>query len=217
MSPEPFSYLLFVIASIFFEIFDVFIGQRKLRLLLCPLESFSSWDVSQFKLQLLQHFEKENCQCCVKELSTWNTLLLLGQHQCLPLLGNWHWLNLDLDYEKVTQEDCDQINLFNYLRWNEFQKKIIWYEKIYDHNHDFHFSAVKTLRSLRPMLFWRKYERDRKQAAVQCSKMFPPPQPALFLTNVTNEAPLSWNSPISSCAQMGPLSTPCTTRHEYQI
>ena len=123
MSPEPFSYLLFVIASIFFEIFDVFIGQRKLRLLLCPLESFSSWDVSQFKLQLLQHFEKENCQCCVKELSTWNTLLLLGQHHCLPLLGNWHWLNLDLDYEKVTQEDCDQINLFNYLRWNEFEKK----------------------------------------------------------------------------------------------
>ena len=76
---------------------------------------------------------------------------------------------------------------------------------IYDHNHDFHFSAVKTLRSLRPMLFWRKYERDRKQAAVQCSKMFPPPRPALFLTNVTNEAPLSWNSPISSCAQMGPF------------
>ena len=68
---------------------------------------------------------------------------------------------------------------------------------IYDHNHDFHFSAVKTLRSLRPMLFWRKYERDRKQAAVQCSKMFPPPRPALFLTNVTNEAPLSWNSPPS--------------------
>ena len=89
------------------------------------------------------------------------------------------------------------------MKW--IPKKIIWYEMISDHNHDFHFSAVKTLRSLRPMLFWRKYERDRKQAAVQCSKMFPPPQPALFLTNVTNEAPLSWNSPISSCAQMGPF------------
>ena len=88
---------------------------------------------------------------------------------------------------------------------------------IYDHNHDFHFSAVKTLRSLRPMLFWRKYERDRKQAAVQCSKMFPPPRPALFLTNVTNEAPLSWNSPHQFLCTDGAFSTPCTTRHEYQI
>ena len=41
----------------------------------------------------------------------------------------------------------------------------------------------------------------------QCSvpKCSLPPRLALFLTNVTNEAPLSWNSPISSCARMGPF------------
>ena len=89
--PEPFSYLLLVIASILFQKFYVFVRQLKFYLLLCSLESFPPWDGSCFQRHTFslhwcpEHFQKIKCQHCVNwhsghdTVAAVKTVFLIGE------------------------------------------------------------------------------------------------------------------------------------------